>query len=120
MTPNTTSLTLFEASGSFTIAPNSFYRFNSTADYTGADTVAVAVECPTGTSLKNILITTSWGNSLATFLTLTDAIVGSDFVLSNMGGGVVSVFGSELMVQIVNTGTTPVSCDQMTTYAVVH
>ena len=119
-TTNTPSLTLFQAWGNFTVAPGTAFKLLSTYDYTGADTLAVAIECPVGNNLQNVGITVWWGNSLATNITLTDVILGSDFVLSYMGGGTVPVYGSQLLMEVVNTGTTAVSCDQVTGYAVVH
>jgi hypothetical protein len=119
-TTNTNSLMLFQAWGSFTLAPGSSLTLTSIYDYTGADTFAVAIECPSGNNLQNVALTVWWGNSLATYLTLTDVILGSDFVLPYMGGGTVPVYGSQVLVQVVNTGTAPVSCDQVTGYAVVH
>jgi hypothetical protein len=119
-TSNTSSLTLFGAVGAFTVAPGGTYKITSSYDYTGADTLAVAVECPSGNNLQNVGVTVWWGNSLAANLTLTDVILGSDFSLSYMGGGTVPVYGSQLLLQVVNIGTITVSCDQLTTYAVVH
>ncbi len=40
--------------------------------------------------------------------------------LKNMGGSTVPVYGSQLMLQVVNSGSTAISCDQVTAYAVVH
>jgi hypothetical protein len=70
--------------------------------------------------LQNVAITMWWGSPNAIYLTMTDVIVGSNFVLKNMGGSAVPVYGSQIQIQVVNTGSTPVSCDQVTTYAVVH
>jgi hypothetical protein len=61
------------------------YKITSQDDYTGADALAVAIECPAGNNLQNVGITVWWGNSLATNLTLTDVLLGTDFVLSYMG-----------------------------------
>jgi hypothetical protein len=114
------SLTLFGAVGAFTVAPGASFKITSQFNYTGADTLAVALECPTGTDLSKVGISAWWSNSFANNFTLTDVILGSDFFLSNMGGGTVPVYGTQLLLYVVNTGTAPISCDQLTTYAVVH
>jgi hypothetical protein len=98
----------------------SVYKLTSTSDYTGAEHVSVAIECPTGNSLQNVSITVWWGNSLALYLSATDVISSGSFAYRNVGGAVVPVYGPQIMMQVTNAGTTPVSCDQVTTYAVVH
>jgi hypothetical protein len=114
------SNTLYTASPSFTIPPGTSFKITSEYDYTGAAHVSVAIECPTGNSLQSVGIAVWWGNPLATYLTMTDYIPGNGFALSNMGGATVPVYGTQLVIQVVNAGPTPVSCDQVTTYAVVH
>jgi hypothetical protein len=86
---NTNSLTLFGAVGPFSVAPGGVFKITSSSnyDYTGADTLAVAIECPSGNNLQNVGITVWWGNSIAANLTLTDVIHGSSFNLPSMGGG---------------------------------
>lgn len=95
-------------------------NLTSTGDYTGADHIAIAIECPAGANLQGAGITVWWGSSLASHLTLTDVVSGASFLLKNMGGSTVPVYGSQLMLQVVNPGSTAISCDQVTAYAVVH
>ena len=90
-------------------------------DYNGAEHPCGGDGVPTGNNLQNVGITVWWGNSLAANLTLTDVILGTDFVLSYMGGGTVPVYGSQLLIQAANTATTTVLRDwQLTTYAVLN
>jgi hypothetical protein len=114
------SLSLYDSWSSFTVPPGGLQKLTSTSNYAGASTISVAIECPTGTSLQNISIAVWWGVPSANFLTLTDLIIGGEFVLANMGGGTVPVYGSQLMLEVVNAGSASVSCDQVTTFAVVH
>jgi hypothetical protein len=114
------SFSVTETWSSFTVQPGTPYKLSSATDYTGADHIAVAIECPTGSSPQSVVITVWWGNPNAIWLTLTDVILGNGFPLKNMGGGTVPAYGPQLQLQVVNTGTAPVSCDQVTTYAVVH
>jgi hypothetical protein len=117
---NTDSLTVFDTWTNFTVPANSGLKLTSTSDYTGASQVAVAIECPNSISLKNAGLAIWWGTQYAPNMTLTDLIAGSDFVLSYMGGGTTQTYGTQIMIQVVNAGTTAVTCDQVTTYAVVH
>jgi hypothetical protein len=114
------SFTVSDTWTSITVAAGASYKLTSTNDYTGSEQVSIAIECPTAVSLQNVGITVWWGIPIAPFLTLTDVVAGSGFLLKNMGGGSVSVYGNQIMLQVVNTGTTAISCDQVTTYAVVH
>ena len=104
----------------FTVPPGTFYKLTSTTDYTGADHISVAIECPSGNSLQTVSITVWWANSVVPYFAQTDTILGSNFPLTNMGGAVVPVYGSTLLLEIVDTCTAAVSCDQVTTYAAVH
>jgi hypothetical protein len=105
---------------SFTVAPGTYYSLTSKSDYSGTDHISIAIECPAGNSLQNVSITVWWANAIAPYFAQTDAILGSNFSLTNMGGAVVPVYGPTLLLEVVNSGTTAVSCDQVTTYGVVH
>src|SRR5215469_229359 len=115
---NLASLSAFDAWAGFATVPagGSINLPTSVVDWTGASSIAIAIECPASTSLKNLAIAVSWGIpslSLAQFMTTTDAIFGSNFVLPNMGGGVTPVYGNQLQLLLVNTGNTPISCNQV-------
>jgi hypothetical protein len=103
-----------------TVPPGTFIKLNSTSDYTGADHISIAIECQSGNSLQPVAITVWWANSIVPYFAQTDAILGSNFPLTNMGGAIVPVYGPTLLLELVNNGTAAVSCDQVTTYAAVH
>jgi len=117
---NLPSLTNVESWTGITVAAGQSLMLTSQSDWTGASSVAIAIECPSSVSLKNAGIAVWWGISLAPNPTLTDVLVGSSFFVPNMGGAVTSAFGNKLQLQLVNTGTVSISCDQVTAYGVVH
>jgi hypothetical protein len=104
----------------FTVQPGAVYKLTTTTDYTGADHISVAIECPVGNSLQPVSIAVFWANSVVPYFVQTDNILGSNFPLTNMGGAVVPVYGPTLLLEIVNSGTAAISCDQVTAYATVH
>jgi hypothetical protein len=102
-----------------TVAPGPYHLLTTTQDYTGAETLRVAIECPSSVNLKPVGIGVWWAVPNSNF-TATDAILASGFLLQNMGGAVTQVYGNQLQLQVINTGSSPISCDQVTAYAVVH
>lgn len=104
----------------FTIPPGQSVRLVGANDYTGADHVSIGMECPAGNPLTNIQILVWWGMPIANWLFVADVIKASTFVYLNMGGVVVPVYGPFIQVEARNVGTVPVSCHQLTVYAVVH
>jgi hypothetical protein len=110
------SLSTFQVWWGLTIAAGQTLNLPSDQDWTGVNTIAVAVDC-TG-SAKNAQIFVWWGMNIANYLTATDAILGSNFTFANMGGAMVPAYGSILRLQFKNTGTTDLSCDQVTAYGV--
>jgi hypothetical protein len=119
---NLTSLTVSDAFANIVVQPGQTLPLVSVADWTGADHVSIAIECPASTSLQNSSIAVAWGVPLsnAPNYTVTDLILGKSFFLPNMGGAVVPVYGNQLGLIIVNAGTTTLTCDQVTVYGVVH
>jgi hypothetical protein len=119
---NLGSLTVYEAASNIVVAAGQAFTFTSQQDWTGADHISVAIECPTSTSLQNTGIVVAWTVPLANApnYTITDVIVGSTFLLQNMGGGVVPSYGTLLQISVVNNGKTNIACDQLTISAVVH
>ena len=118
---NTDSLSVFQIFGPLTIAPGQTINLFSTADWTGASSVAIAIECPASTSLVNSAISVYWQlPAFTNTYTFTSAVLGSDFLFTNVGGAVVPVFGTVLGLQVTNAGSAPVVCDQLTIYGVVH
>jgi hypothetical protein len=117
---NMSSLSVYGIWTGITVPAGQVLTLQSQTDYTGADHVSVAVECPTTTSLKSVGLAVSWTNPLANFYAVTDVILGSDLVFGYTGGATVPVYGPQLQISVVNVGTTSIACDQVTTYAVVH
>ena len=122
--PRTTdsAATSYEAFGNFAVQAGQNLNLASTTDWTGATQVAIAVHCPSATSLQNVQILPYWGVNLdvAQVLTAADVILGKNLAFTNAGGSVVNAYGSQLVVQIRNTGTTAITCDQITFYGFVH
>jgi hypothetical protein len=119
---NTNSLSAFDAFSNVVVQPGQSVALTSTADWTGADHVSIAIECPTTTSLQNTAIAIQWAVPLsnAPYYTATDVIFGKNLLLANMGGAVVASYGNLLQLLVINNGTTSITCDQVTIYAVVH
>jgi hypothetical protein len=55
------SFSVSDTWSSFTVQAGSIFKLTSTNDYTGAEHVSVAIECPVGNSLQNISITVFLG-----------------------------------------------------------
>jgi hypothetical protein len=120
-TPNLTSLSNFEVFTGITIPPGQTLTVLGTLDWTGASTASIAMSCPASTSLQNTAIVVYWQMpSFTNLWTGTSGLLGSGFLFSNMGGGVVPVFGNFFGLQVTNAGSTTVACDQLTVYGVVH
>jgi hypothetical protein len=54
----------------------------------------------------------------ADWFTSQDVISGEEFYWMNQGGGVVSVYGPELRIELRNDSDTPLTINQLTVYAV--
>lgn len=117
---NLPSLTNLESLTNFTVPPSGHMVFTGVLDYTGADQAHIAIECPPPNSLTNVALVVYWGNPQVSYLTATTVILGSNLLYKNMGGATVAAYGTALSIDIQNSGSTPVACDQMTVYAVVH
>jgi hypothetical protein len=121
---NAPSLSNFDAFSNIVVAPGQAATLTSTLDWTGADHVSIAIHCPAGTNLTSTVLAVQWAipalASTAPYYTATDAILGQNLLLPNMGGGTVPVYGNQLQIVVVNGGSTAISCDQVTAYAVVH
>jgi hypothetical protein len=91
---NLPSLSNFDAFTNIVVSPGQTINLTSSADWTGADHVAIGISCPPSTSLQKVQLLVTWGMSLAPFYTSTSVIQGSNLLFSNMGGAVVSAFGN--------------------------
>ena len=117
---NNPSLSAFDAFTTIVLPPGQTINLTSVIDWTGADHVSIAIECPTSTSLQRVQLFVTWGIALAPFYTTTDVILGSNLLFSNMGGATVPAYGNNLQIVMANSGSTTVACDQLTVYGVVH
>jgi hypothetical protein len=115
-----TSRIIFEVFKDFNVPPGQSTGFDAVSDYAGAEKASVAIQCPSSTDLRNIQMQFLWTMEPAEFYAGTDFANGVGLAFTNMGGVVISVFGSSLHVEVKNSGTVPVSCNQLTIYAVVH
>ena len=115
-----TSRILFEIFKDFSVPPGQSTGFDAVSDYTGAEKASVAIQCPTSTDLRNVQLQFFWMMEPAEFYAGTEFVNGLGLAFTNMGGAVISVFGSSLHVEVKNSGTVPVSCNQLTIYAVIH
>jgi hypothetical protein len=111
------SLTNYELAKTFTVAAGQTVRVQSNSDWTGGNEVAISLNCA---SVANLRVYALWSVPNADFYSGTDILPGANFAFTNQGGGVVPVHGTQLMVQVRNTGTTDVSCDQIIIFGVVH
>lgn len=120
-TTNLPSLSGFEAFTNLVVQPGQYAVLTSTLDWTGAVQASVAIECPASTSLQNVQIAVEWAMpAYAGFWTATSVIAGNTLLLPNMGGAVVPAFGNQLQILLINSGTTTVTCDQLTVYALLQ
>jgi hypothetical protein len=111
------SLTNYEVAKSFTVAAGQTVKVQSGSDWTGGSEVAVGLNCA---AVANLRVYALWSVAEADFYTATDTLLGSNFAFTNQGGGVVPVHGTILQLQVRNTGTTDVSCDQILVFGVVR
>ena len=114
------SVTVYEAFTGLVIPGGQNLNLTSAQDWTGADHVSIAIECPGSTNLKNIALVVYWAIPIVNFYTLTDIIEGSNFLFTNQGGAVVPTYGNQLQVTVVNQGSNTIACDQLTIYAIAH
>jgi hypothetical protein len=103
-----------------TVAANSLKIIDQTQipfDFSGAENLSVSVISPT--SLNSVLIAVSWAPYLANFAT-TNVIDGSTFKAGSTGGAQVPVFAPNLVLAILNNGSTAITIHQLAIYAYVH
>jgi hypothetical protein len=91
---------------------------SSISDYTGAERVSITIGCDS--SLKDVALVVYWSTSIATIPIGTSVITSDSLLFTNAGGAVVPVFGQQFQIEVRNGGSTPVSCPQLSAYAVVH
>jgi hypothetical protein len=111
---------MVDAFSNIVVQPGQSLPLVSAVDWTGADHVSIAIECPSSTSLQNVNIAVLWSMPVASNYTATDVISGKNLLVPNMGGAVVPVYGNLLGLGIINSGNTSIACDQVTVYGVVH
>jgi len=115
------SLSVVEIFTGLTIAPGQTLNLFGNLDWTGAETASLAIACPTATPLTNIQVFVYWQMPAFTnTYVATSSLAASNFAFKNMGGSVVPVFGNYFGLQLRNSGTTTVNCDQLTMYGVVR
>lgn len=119
-TQNLPSLTAIETFTSINVAAQDHASFIFKSDFTGAERASVSLLCASTTSLKSVGMVMYWTSSIADFWAVGGVILGGDLLFNNGGGAVVPVYGTRLQIDFVNTGTTPISCNQLMVYAVVH
>ena len=103
-----------------TVAANSFKIIDQTQipiDFSGAENLSVSVISPT--SLNSVQIAVSWAPYAANFV-VTNVIDGSTFKAVSSGGAQVPVFGPNLILIILNNGTTAITIHQLAVYAYMH
>ena len=111
------SLTNYEVGKSFTVAAGQTVRVQSISDWTGGTDVAISLNCAVVTNLRVYAL---WSLPGADLYSGTDILAGTNFAFTNQGGGLVPVHGTDLMIQVRNTGTTDVVCDQIMVYGVLR
>jgi hypothetical protein len=94
--------------------------FDATSDFSGVERISIAVEAPSGQDVANanFRIIVWWSMPGADWFTSQDVISGEEFYWMNQGGGVVSVYGPELRIELRNDSDTPLTINQLTVYAV--
>jgi hypothetical protein len=103
-----------------TVAANSFKIIDQTQipfDFSGSENLSVSVISPT--SLNSVQIAVSWAPYSSNFV-ITNVIDGSTFKAISSGGGQVPVFGPNLVLAILNNGTTAITIHQLAVYAYIH
>jgi hypothetical protein len=102
------------------LTPGTSQQVYAQSDFTGADKVSIGVYTTTDQSLLNTSYLIWWAIPNAPNYMVADTLLGSTFDFLNTGGAQLPTYGNQLMIEIRNNGTDPVTIGQVTVYAIAH
>lgn len=116
-----TSTTISEVvAQNVTLAGGASQQFFAQSDFSGADKVALGFYATTDQDLSGTTYLVWWAPPGAPNYVVADYLLGNQFAFLNSGGVQVVPYGNQLMIEVRNTGTDPVTISQITAYAVAR
>jgi hypothetical protein len=120
-TPTLPSLTLYELlAQNVTLAAGASQQFFAKTDFTGVGKVNLGFYATPDQDLSSTNYLVWWAIPGAPSYVVVDYLQGKNFAFLNSGGASVLPFGNQLMVEIRNNGTQPVTISQVTAFAVAR
>jgi hypothetical protein len=115
------STTIFElVAQNVTLQPGGSQQFYTQSDYTGVDKVALGFYAATDQDLSATNYLVWWAIPGASSYVVGNYVPGNTFPFLNTGGVQLATFGNQLMVEMRNNGTKPVTITQITAYAIAR
>ena len=116
-----TSTTISEVlATNLTMQPGTSQQFFAKSDFTGVEKVSLAVYASPDQDISPTNYLVWWAIPDAPNYTVSDYLPADNFAFLNSGGAVVATYGNQLLVEVRNNGTKPVTITQITVYAVAH
>jgi hypothetical protein len=116
-----TSTTISEVlATNLTMQPGTSQQFFAKSDFTGVEQVSLAFYAAPDQDISATNYLVWWAIPDAPNYAVSDYLQGQDFAFLNSGGAVVATYGNQLMIEMRNNGTKPVTLSQITVYAVAH
>jgi hypothetical protein len=102
----------------FSVDGGHFVDWIAGTDFTGADRASIGVSAgDTGSDLSQVRVLVFWLIPGADWYVVTDVIRGDSFPFSTLGGGAnVAVYGTKLLLRIINDGTQSVTIAHLGVY----
>ena len=106
----------------FSLGAKQSKSFDAISDFTGAERVSIGVEAPASMNIgdSNFSIVVWWSMPGLDWFTCQDVLTGDGFYFANQGGGVVSVYGPELRIELRNNNDTAITINQLAVYGVAR
>jgi hypothetical protein len=115
-TPAMSSYARSEVWRDVTIGPGQSIYLDSSTDFSYADSARVSVRSRT-VDLPYLVITAYWTTPLAAYYNATDAVSGSLFPFTNVGGATFTSYGSQFRLRLFNNGYDTIWLSQVIVYA---
>lgn len=103
-----------------TLDPGTSQQFFAQSDFSGAEKVSLGFYTTSDQDLSATNYLVWWSPPGAANYVVADVLFGNQFAFLNSGGANVNTYGNQLMIEVRNGGTDPVSISQITAYAVAH
>ncbi len=115
------STTLYELlAQNVTMAAGASQQFYAQTDYTGVEQVSLGFYAAADQDLSNTTYLVWWAIPGASSYMVGNFLQGKLFPFLNTGGAQVPTYGNQLMIEMRNNGTTPVTITQITSYAIAR